>query len=330
MTPNDRRARYVEAALEGAVRDLEAAPPGSRHATVNRVSYRIGGLVGADLLSWGDAKRALSSAQIQYGGDYTEAVALREIQAGLRDGARRPTDIPEDLRGPRTPRTPTAPPRPPPAPAKTHLPPHEVLELWRRCEPVVSDREVSDYLRGRGIDPYAVACCDMARALPVDGIPRWGTYGGRPWSETGHRLILLLWGPDLRPRNVIARRITESDSPKGLSATGYRRQGLCMLDFPAGKTLISGWQLWWPGTPRLVVAEGEIDALAWATGGDPTQYHGTIGIVGGSWSQEWTDKIPQTAKVLVATDKDESGQRYADEILESLRRRDVMTERWIS
>ena len=46
-----------------------------------------------------------------------------------------------------------------------------------------------------------------------------------------------------------------------------------------------------------------------------------LGIVSGSWTQAHADKVPDGCRVLIATDRDKDGDRYAAKIAETLARR---------
>jgi hypothetical protein len=92
----DDASPYGRAALESAANEIRNAYEGSKHETINRVGYSIGGLVAAGELLEGDAFRELSSA--------LEAIrpacknfraAQQTLSRSFNEGRGRPRDVPE-------------------------------------------------------------------------------------------------------------------------------------------------------------------------------------------------------------------------------------------
>lgn len=224
-----------------------------------------------------------------------------------------------------TPQTLTPRPMPPPGPGRTPPPPGEVAELWRACSSVYDDADAAGYLTGRGIDPALVVDRDLARVLPSGRtLPRWARYRGnapaaRPWPDTGHRLIVPMFDAAGGLATVRAWRIVDGDGPKRLPPAGYAIPRSVMAD-PLARILLSTGAApgWW--TPRRVlVAEGEPDFVAAATMyGDSEHAPAVLGIVAGAWSAEIAARIPDGAEVVLATDSDDAGERYAAAIGASL------------
>jgi len=79
---------------------------------------------------------------------------------------------------------------------------------------------------------------------------------------------------------------------------------------------------WWPAGDalRLVVAEGETDFLTWATryGDAAEDAPGVLGLWAGSWTAEIAARIPDGARVVVRTDPDDAGDRYAARVWREL------------
>lgn len=208
-------------------------------------------------------------------------------------------------------------PPPNPAPITAASYPPDADRLWSQCVPVIDDREVSDYLRGRGVDPDAVADRDLARALPpTASLPAWATLGSSPWTQTGHRLIAPMVDARGRLRSLLARRVTESSSPKSISPANHGRAGL-VLACPAARGAIQHHT----GVDRVIVTEGEIDFLLVASRySDASEsIPATLGIFSGSWSSDLASAIPDFAEVVIATDDDPAGDEYAKLIGASLR-----------
>jgi hypothetical protein len=229
---------------------------------------------------------------------------------------------------PAQPATPRRPEPPPPS-----YPPAEEVDAFRKaCQSVVQDVGVAGWLKGRGIDPAAVAERRLAAALPPDApTPAWASFKREPWSATGHRLLVLLFDAAGLIRSVLARRVVDGDRRyKSWAPRGFERRGLVMADASA-RALLRG------ETParelRVVIAEGEPSWLAWATAcpaPDGSEL-AVFGIVSGSWTPDIAARIPDGATVVIATDVgDESGQgdKYADQIKRSFGRRNMRLERW--
>lgn len=223
--------------------------------------------------------------------------------------------VPDEDWRPRAP----VPPRAPPAveEVREQPPAAEVAALWALAVPVDADAEVADYLAGRGLDPFAVSVLDLARALPVGAAcPRWARCAGRRWSET-HRLLLRVVGPDGRTQSLRARSVLAGLSPKVAAAGGSPAGGMVYADRAARRMLHR------QEAGRLVVVEGDPDWLTWATQPAPTW--GTLGIWSGAWSPALAAAIPDGSEVVLRPHEDEdgTGDRYADQVVETLRRRRV-------
>ena len=230
---------------------------------------------------------------------------------------------------------------PAPSAAPVYPPAEELAALWAACVPVTDDAEASAYLSGRGIDPVRVAELDAARALPLEGadLPPWA----RVWRSRRLRVVLPL--VDFRgvPRSVLARTVVPSaELPEGtlksMAPKGYGRAGLVLACPFARRVLELGAKpSWWADdapTLRVIVAEGEVDFLAWCAEASDANEHApaVLGVTSGSWTAELAARIPDGAVVVVATDDDKGGDRYATKILETLAPRMrvglVRVERW--
>jgi hypothetical protein len=220
----------------------------------------------------------------------------------------------------------------PPPPVTTDFPPeHEVRDLWALCSPVNNVAQVAEWLRARGIDPEKIAGQDIARALPPEGdLPRWARFGSRDWIETQHRVILPLVDHRGRVRTVIARRLVAGDdAPKSVAPQrphrehpGFRRAGTAMASAAARARLADSTHR----LERLLIAEGEIDLMTWATE-LALPALAAIGIFSGSWSPAWAQRFAADAEIVIATHPDEAGKRYAEQIEETLKSR-ARSVRW--
>jgi len=210
----------------------------------------------------------------------------------------------------------------------------EVDELWERCGIVADDPEAAAYLASRKIDPVRVSDLDAARALPVSGaLPSWAGAAGRTWRETGNRIIVPLWDVNARMVSMVARNISRdcNGKVKSLAARG-RRRGAIMACGLARQILAKGIEPdWWPSSEpfRIVISEGEIDWLLWmAKFSDANETApARFGIVQGSWSAEIAARIPDKSTVIIRTDNDDVGDKYAARIVETFRGRGVELKR---
>lgn len=203
------------------------------------------------------------------------------------------------------------PPMPPPEPPREYPPEEQVAALWRESLPLSDSAPCAAYLRARKIDPVIAEGRQLARAIRGVDLPDWARYGARSWFETGHRMLVRAFDAGAALRSVRACRVTEGDSPKRLPPKGHRASGLVLAN-RAAWAMLAGRE----APRRVLVAEGEPDWLTLAT----TQPEATavLGITSGSWTEEIASRIPDAADVVVMTDPDQAGERYAAQVFESL------------
>jgi hypothetical protein len=244
----------------------------------------------------------------------------------------------------------TSPPRapreaPPPPPPRTPPPVDEVLALWNACAPCAKEPDVAAWLSSRGIDVDAVDRYGLARALPAGlALPSWASYRGeaatsRPWTALGYRAIFPLYDESGQLASVRARLVlaADHDGPKSLPPVGYSTRGLVLACPLAVFVLqIAAWRASgdhasaehtgdgfpWYADRRVVLSEGEPDFLTWAARGEGARPFAVLGLPGsGAWSDELAERIPTGCTVIVRTDDDDAGDRYAEQIAASLRGR---------
>lgn len=281
-----------------------------------------------------DGTIAVKCHACDHGGDALSLIAaargldLRaDFRAVLAEGARlgRLWHVVDALEG-RQPREAAPAPRPAPrtpvdAPPREWPPVAEVEALWRACGPVEADAEVTEHLRGRSIDPAMVDALEIARALPAQGaLPRWARYRGaaaeaRSWRELGYRLIVPMFDARGGLRSVRAWRVMPGDGPKRLPPGGHKASELVMADDFA-RAMLAGTR----APEDVVVVEGEPDFVArcLVTHGPRAAI---VGIVSGSWTRALAERLPVGCRVAVRTDHDQAGDRYAAEIIATLKRR---------
>jgi hypothetical protein len=219
-------------------------------------------------------------------------------------------------REPREPRPEFVPPPVRIEPPREWPPKDEVDALWASCVSTSDHADASVYLRGRSLDPEIIDARGLARALPESGaLPRWCVCRGGTWREVGYGLVIPVYDVTGEMRSVRVARVVDGEGPKRLPPFGHKASELVMAD-EFGLAMLRG-QI---QPYRVVIIEGEPDFLTRASvANDP---HGcTLGIVSGSWTKAFADRIHVGARVAIRTHLDDAGDRYAAEITETLRRR---------
>lgn len=225
-------------------------------------------------------------------------------------------------------------------PAPLAYPPEdEVAALLGASRPASADPEVAGWLASRLGDAADGEVLDrLVVALPSDVAgPAWARFGRRPWGQAGYRAIVPLFDATGRARSVRARRVRPAPPPregarplpKALPPVDFETAGLVMAD-PVARLLLQTGALpaWWrPGRRFLVVVtEGEPAFLAWSAA---RQGNGAVfGVMSGAWSPLVASRIPAEAEVLIATDHDPAGDRYASAVAGSLSGRVRAVRRW--
>lgn len=234
-------------------------------------------------------------------------------------------------------------------PATERPPPplEELAALWAACRPLNGPgcaAVAGDWLREvRGLDLDAVAALDLVRVLPdVYPWPGW-----IPWlgMERGawlalYRLAAPMYDAAGELRAIRFRAVNhvheldpDADPPrlrwrvlpverKALAPRGARLAGLVLAD-PWGLALLRGARevdgVPWDGA--VLVAEGEIDLCAATSSAGRFRGGATFAafaVVAGSWTAELAARIPDGARVTIATDADDAGDKYAEAVRASL------------
>lgn len=211
--------------------------------------------------------------------------------------------------------------------AETHYPPAGQVEwLWDACCRVTDDHDALSYLAFRGIEPGDLVEHDCVRVLPVSATcPEWATVAGVPWTETQHRLIVPLYDWRGELRSVLARSVDCHPRIKSAGAKGYGRRGLVMAATYGRQMLVSGPSKYLHRMDpyRVTIHEGEISFLrSVASGNDcevienfqPAAFRGVIGIFSGSFTRDVASRIPSKSDVVISTDDDDQGKKYAADI----------------
>lgn len=318
------RDAYLHAALDAELGSLRKISSG-RACAAFRAAAAIGGLVGAGAIIREKAEDLLLDAALDTG--LPEHEARGHIRRGLSCGERTPRVLPANR--PHEPcsrpsfhsplRIGQHPARPPKA---------EVDTLWSASVPVGSDHEVVQWFRrryGGRVSSFLeqTEVRDLARVVPRDlRLPRWAWSRTGSWAQTGHRLLFRLWDHTGNAISLRARSLDAATTPKSLAPCGFSVRGLVLAD-PLGAELLACDVSQWCAAPDVVVAEGEPDWLLWSARPQDaeTQSPTCFGVEAGAWCQEIADRIPEGARVAVRTHHDEPGERYARQIVTSLRGR---------
>lgn len=228
--------------------------------------------------------------------DFREVLREAATLAGREDLLDEPRDERERLQRRRSV------PRPEPRQERDFPDAGEVRALWERAMPVTDDVDASGMLVFRRIEPTQVRT--LARVIQRGPLPRWAGYQRRSWLETGHRMLLPTYDAGGVMRGVRARLVSagSADVPKCLPPAGCRSSGLVLANEAARRMFVDGE---WPG--KLWITEGETDFLAVAS----QTPDAVVGIGSGSWTEDHAGKVPFGTEVLLATDDDEAGDRYA-------------------
>lgn len=310
---------YASAAVESELESLRSTHSG-RAAAAFRCAAAIGSLVAAGEIDYTNAEARLLAAAADT--DLPPAEALRNVRNGLRRGMQSPRQIPE-----------TGAPRPlttlpvrqlsPPSEILRRPPVQEVEVLWESAGPVTADSEAVQWFchRYRDSAPRMLQLAetwDLVRVLAFSPLPRWAASRGGSWQSSGHRLLFPLWDAHGQFSSVRARAIRPGIEPKSLAPAGFQVKGLVLAD-PLAVQVIGGTvPEWWQ--PEFVISEGEPDWLTWAARQSEAHEDGPayIGVEAGAWSEALAARVPEGSRIVIRTDHDSPGERYAAQIQETL------------
>lgn len=234
----------------------------------------------------------------------------------------------EDRKRARATSTPLAIPAAPVAVPRQHEPRYLTNHQLREAAGVslTRDHYFSWELRERGINPdraikygfRVLVSRDYLEPHEMPG-PDWRRGPGGRWFDYWRLLCPLVdaggYVRSLRGRNLRNDPKPRGDRPKTVAPTGYATRGLCYAD-PVARAYLRNQR---PAPRYWVVTEGEFDFLAWGANledlGEDRADFGILGVISGSWSQSWTDRIlTRGAEVWLRTDPDSAGDAYALQI----------------
>jgi hypothetical protein len=248
--------------------------------------------------------------------DFREVLATTAELAGMHDEARA-------VRDGKPPPERERPPAPVPEPERDYPPADEVRALWETARPLLEDEPAAVCLLGRRIMPDVVTALDAVRALLPEThpsrIPEWARFRGqgtvsRAWNRSGHRIIVPVYDSDGAFRSLRAWLVTgEPNVPKRVPPVGHKAGGLVLANARAVKMLRGE-----ASPSRVVIVEGEPDTLARCVT-NPDEV--IIGILSGSWHEGFASRIPYGSEVVVRTHVDPAGERYANNVIQSIKSR---------
>lgn len=205
---------------------------------------------------------------------------------------------------------------------------------------------VAGYLRSRGLDPAKI---DTIRHYgPVGGPEKMlagclgsdvtltrgkvlGVVSRREgsWDETGHRLVIPLFGPGGKLAGLVGRATDGVGDPKSVGASGVSPAGAVMAN-PLAKvalasrdTLTERWMVArekmpaLPPYPRVFICEGEMDWLT-VTSHSEAEMSLVFGIRKEAWTVEIAGCVPTQSEVYLLTHSDKPGCDYRDDIAKTL------------
>jgi DNA primase len=197
----------------------------------------------------------------------------------------------------------------------------ELAKTWEATGRTSDDCEVANYLRARALDPVAIDRLGLARTLSLGTVtPRWASYRGQSWVQTGHRIVFPAFDSRGVMRSVRAWGVRANGIPKRLSPARRRIAGLVLAN-SAALTLLRREA---PAPNEVVFVEGEPDMATWSLRlyqAGRSREVAVFGLFAGGWSREHADSVPVGALVCVRTHHDAAGDRYAREVNETLGRR---------
>lgn len=208
--------------------------------------------------------------------------------------------------------------------APKRAPSAEVSALWGACErldaaPAWDDGgrwcgDARAYLSARGFDVPRLAALDVARILPPEERHAWPEWWPASWSRTW-RVAVPLYAPGGELVALQARAVVPEDrkttNPKGASIGGA-----FFADAGGLEVLRRKWR-----GPSVALVEGLTDFLAaaqLAAGIEAARRPAVLGLVAGS-AKSLSSLSPWVGcRLVVLTDNDATGDRYAGEVTAAL------------
>lgn len=304
MTP------YGKGALAHACSRVRQAAAGQRNAVLFREAAGLFQLVAGGELEREPVWDQLLEAASSIGLDRREATGT--LRSADKAGQTSPRSKPSRNHARRP---------PPRAQIPEHPPGATVDWLWRKgSTSVLADEAACNWLSSRGLRPELVAVRGLARvidSLPKvpPQMPRARTDNGwAPAFVAGYRVALALYDVTAAPRSLVLRSCRKDAKPKTLYLKGSRK-GLVLAN-RAARAILRGEVAAFDGARlEVVIVEGEVDFLTAATEElDGDTVRAVFGVGSGAWRIAFGIAVPERASVIIATDHDPPGDRYAAEV----------------
>lgn len=198
-------------------------------------------------------------------------------------------------------------------PVEPNYPPQdEVLSVINACVPMphCKDKEVLAFLQKRGLDPSKTLAGVACPRFPYKSLTRTKRSNGRlfPWWSSYYALNFPILIPAFNHKAHLVSfqgRSISSDQRKSTCPVGYDTANSFFLNLPARQFLQKTL------TPDTIwIVEGEMDFLVLAQHPGET----VIGIRNSAVSHLQLMPWRPWQQVIIATDNDDVGNRYADKI----------------
>lgn len=197
---------------------------------------------------------------------------------------------------------------------KPYPPRRDLLKLWSDAGP--ADPETILWLKERLGSQHLQLALGYVRSLSPKSRYNWTSGYDGQWYDAGYRVLIPLFDSCANMVSIRARRLTLDKAVSGPKSQGPKG---CRI---SGSVMMNRWALQMmrgAPAPRLIITEGEPAWLAWCTQTrDPV-----IGIGSGWWDQSIADQIPYNTKILLAVDTDTAGDKYAKNIISTLKNHSI-------
>lgn len=208
-------------------------------------------------------------------------------------------------------------------PPPSRPPPHEVAALWDASLPIrdaaaevapsASTRAALAFLAQRDFQPGDLPA-DLVRLLPDPRKHRYPCWWPRSWAAAW-RLVVCAYTPQGTAASLHARSvIPDEGGPKTRWPKDYEARGLLFAN-SQGVQLLRGER---PEIQAVLIVEGLTDLLAAARLCLPIA---VLGGASGCWVALEAVRFPEHVPIIVGTDLDPTGDKYAMEIARFVRPR---------
>lgn len=196
-------------------------------------------------------------------------------------------------------------------------PQHEVEQLWDASERVDAvatddgDKLTAQFLSQRGLEPAALAALDIVRVLPREYEYAFPDWWPAPWARNW-RLAVRAFEANDRPASIHARAVRPESTPKTRWPCGRSAKRLLFAN-GRGLALLRDENT---TTHSAVIVEGLTDFLAASIEiAESGREVAVIGACAGGFRALRDIRASTLREIIIATDGDHAGEKYAREIL---------------